>query len=89
MSADEIRAQLRELLEHTPHGGQAALARAIGLRGKWSGQTLRALVTGRWRLTESVRRQLSRSLQQFQRGEQPAPLHAAAQPSEHTSSVAR
>jgi len=69
MSAEQVRAALRELLARAPHGGKRPLALALGFRGRWALHSLRSIASGRGYLFESMRRRLSRGVQQLQRGD--------------------
>jgi hypothetical protein len=69
MSAAEVRATLRELLDQAPLGGKRAVAEALGFVGRWRLHSLKSIARGRGYLFPSVRARLSRKIGQLERGE--------------------
>jgi hypothetical protein len=69
MTEAEVRAALRDVLSHIPFGSKKPLARLCGYRGRWSLHTLKGVAKDRAMLPEACRIRLSRTLNQFLRGE--------------------
>ncbi len=69
LTESEVRAKLRDVLSHLPFGSKKPLARLCGYRGRWSLHTLKGVAKDRAMLPEACRIRLSRTLNQFLRGE--------------------